>query len=721
METDSKKEFTGRESQRPMDGKAQSNVPGFQSNIPSISLPKGGGAIRGIGEKFAANPVTGTGSLTVPIATSPGRSGFGPQLNLSYDSGAGNGAFGLGWNLSLPSVTRKTDKGLPKYQDFDNTDEFILSGAEDLVPVYRKDIDGSWISNHPGYQRDPDEYWVLDQNGKHLILEEERNGYLVRQYRPRIEGLFARIERCTNQNNKEDVFWRSISKDNITTWYGKTENSRIFNPEDTTHVFSWLICESYDDKGNVILYEYVVEDYGNIDSTTSHESHRKHYQTGSALYLKRIKYGNKISRLIQPDLKEQEWMFEVVFDYDEGHFNLQGPDSEGRQYAEVNISEQLDANDIRQWSPRQDPFSSYRSGFEVRNYRLCRRVLMFHHFADELERPDYLVRSTEFEYKESPVSSVMTSVTQSSYTHDHDDTYFKKSLPPLEFVYTEAKIQQQLKQIEPESLENLPQGIDGSEYRWADIDGEGAGGILTEQNGDWYYKRNLSPLTLNNNPQKPPEVKLAPLESISPLPSFSSITNGQHQIMDLAGDGQVDVVSYTEPLSGFYERTHEGSWKSFKAFESVPNINWQDPNLKLVDLTGDGHADILISEDQAFSWYASLAEQGFSQAKKMQQAIDDEKGPRLVFADGTDSIYLSDMSGDGLTDLVRIRNGEVCYWPNLGYCRFGAKVTMSNAPRFDSPDQFDQKRIRLADIDGSGVIDIIYLRHDRVNIYLNES
>ena len=39
---------------------------------PSISLPKGGGAIRGIGEKFAANPVTGTGSLTVPIAASPG-------------------------------------------------------------------------------------------------------------------------------------------------------------------------------------------------------------------------------------------------------------------------------------------------------------------------------------------------------------------------------------------------------------------------------------------------------------------------------------------------------------------------------------------------------------------------------------------------------------------------------------------------------------------------
>src|ERR1700758_4475504 len=81
---------------------------------PSISLPKGGGAIRGIGEKFSANPVTGTGSLTIPIAVSPGRSGFGPQLSLAYDSGSGNGPFGVGWSLSLPAVTRKTDKGLPR-------------------------------------------------------------------------------------------------------------------------------------------------------------------------------------------------------------------------------------------------------------------------------------------------------------------------------------------------------------------------------------------------------------------------------------------------------------------------------------------------------------------------------------------------------------------------------------------------------------------------------
>ena len=160
---------------------------------PSISLPKGGGAIRGIGEKFAANPVTGAGSMTVPIAVSPGRSGFAPQLALSYDSGAGNGPFGLGWNLSLPAITRKTDKGLPKYQDADESDVFILSGAEDLVPA-------------------------LDGNGS--IAEVNRDGYRIRSYRPRIEGLFARIERWTKLSDG-DVHWRSISKDNLLTIYGK--------------------------------------------------------------------------------------------------------------------------------------------------------------------------------------------------------------------------------------------------------------------------------------------------------------------------------------------------------------------------------------------------------------------------------------------------------------------------------------------------------------------
>lgn len=116
----------------------QKNEPeGAQQTVkaPSVTLPKGGGAVRGIGEKFAANPVTGTGSMSIPIAVSPGRSGFGPQLNLSYDSGSGNGPFGFGWSLSIPSITRKTDKDLLKYLDFEESDVFLRHGKEDRVPA----------------------------------------------------------------------------------------------------------------------------------------------------------------------------------------------------------------------------------------------------------------------------------------------------------------------------------------------------------------------------------------------------------------------------------------------------------------------------------------------------------------------------------------------------------------------------------------------------------
>src|SRR5712692_6110660 len=199
------------------------------TSVPSLSLPKGGGAIKGIGEKFSANPVTGTGSLNVPIFTTPARSDFYPKLSLSYDSGAGAGPFGIGWNLSVPSITRKTDKGLPRYQDANDSDIYILSEAEDLVPSFT--LQGTTWTRERGRPSNP----------------EQDATYYVWRYRPRVEGLFARIERWENKATGE-VHWQSVSKDNITSLYGTDANSRIADPNDSLRVFKWLLAESYDDK-----------------------------------------------------------------------------------------------------------------------------------------------------------------------------------------------------------------------------------------------------------------------------------------------------------------------------------------------------------------------------------------------------------------------------------------------------------------------------------------
>jgi hypothetical protein len=100
--------------------KATSRSEGEQAPAaPSISQPKGGGAISGIG---AANPVTGTGSLSIPLAISPGCPGFDPLLSPSYDSGSDHGPFGL----SLPAITRRTDKGLLQHRDAEESDGFVF-------------------------------------------------------------------------------------------------------------------------------------------------------------------------------------------------------------------------------------------------------------------------------------------------------------------------------------------------------------------------------------------------------------------------------------------------------------------------------------------------------------------------------------------------------------------------------------------------------------------
>ena len=688
----------------PQDEKADAKKGARQPvSTPSISLPKGGGAIRGIGEKFAANPVTGTGSLSIPLVTSPGRSGMGPQLALSYDSAFGNGPFGYGWSLSLPAITRKTDKGLPQYRDDEESDIYILSGAEDLVPVLRAD-------------------------GNRFEDEASAPGYTIHRYRPRVEGLFARIERWTNQETGA-VHWRSITRDNVTTVYGRTAESQIADGNDHSRVFTWLICESRDDKGNAIAFEYTAENDENIDWTEVSERNRT--RTCNR-YLKWIRYGNRVSHLIQPDLSQTEWLFEVLFDYDEGHYVEINPEAGPEQHRLVWATPVR----TRSWKRRPDPFSSHRAGFEMRTYRRCRRVLMFHCF-DELGSDPCLVRATEFSYDDLDYSlpvtieeelahtgstryaSFIRAITESGFVRNENQiavpldgvgyvTYRKKSLPPLEFEYSKAIIQNDIQDVQ-EGVENLPTGIDGRTYQWVDLEGEGVSGILTEQADAWYYKPNLG------------GGRFGPQETVAAKPSLAALSRGGQQLLDLAGNGQLDLVAFGGSIPGYYERTHDEDWEPFAPFAHLPNIPWDDPNLRFVDLNGDGHADVLITEDQIFTWYPSLAAEGFGPAQHVRTPRDEERGPRLVLDDGTQSIYLADMCGDGLADLVRIRNGEVCYWSNKGYGRFGAKVTMDHAPWLDHPDQFSHQRIRLADIDGSGVTDIIYLGRDGVRLYFNQS
>jgi hypothetical protein len=189
---------------------------GSQSDAVSqiISVPQGGGALHGIGEKYAPVLLTGTGNFTDPIALPPGRNGFQPQLSLVYSTGNGNGPFGLGWALNIPGVTRKTSKGIPRYRDEENSDVFILFGAEDLVPV----------EILPGFTR----------------------------YQPRTAGLFARIIHHHADASAHD-YWEVKSKDGLTSLYGTpamkgNDGAVIADLTDDKHskVLAWKLTRKTD-------------------------------------------------------------------------------------------------------------------------------------------------------------------------------------------------------------------------------------------------------------------------------------------------------------------------------------------------------------------------------------------------------------------------------------------------------------------------------------------
>ncbi|PFA66960.1 SpvB/TcaC N-terminal domain-containing protein [Bacillus cereus] len=625
----------------------------------SPSLPKGGGSMKGMEGSVTAPGSDGMARFNVPLPVTAGRT-ITPDLNLSYNSGNGNGPFGIGWQMGFMYIRRRTKSGIPSYK---SEDQFIGPNGEVLIP--ESDEKGQGVTR----QTDTFQGMSLGES------------FTVTRYFPRIESNFNLLEYWeAKEESVTAPFWLIHSADGTLHCLGKTAQARIVSPDDSTKIAEWLLEESVSPFGEHVYYQYKEED--NTGINLKHDNH----QYGANRYLKSIRYGNKVANhslyLWNGEIPaDNQWLYLVVLDYGENDIS-------------VNVSPQYTYQG--QWLGRADCFSRYEYGFEIRTCRLCRQILMFHNFTDLSEEPT-LVWRMQLEYDEKPTVSMLSAVQRLAYETDGKPL----SMPPLEFDYTQFEICQP---VEWKPFLPAPELNNGGQYQIIDLYGEGIPGLLYQDKEHWHYR---SPVR-SNVPEG------ITYERWKPLPQIP--VNAQNgMLLDMNGDGYLEWLIAQSGVTGSYTMNPDKTWSGFVPIQALPT-EFSHPKAQFSNVTGSDLPDLVMIGPKSVRFYAG-GKSGFKRLREVWQ----KEGITLPIEGLNDKelVAFSDMLGSGQSHLVRIRHDGVTCWPNMGQGIFGEPLVLSGFTINES--DFNPKRVYLADIDGSGTPDLIYASHDALLIYQNLS
>ncbi len=642
--------------------------PQMQINTPS--LPKGGGAIQSIGKGMGAVGTSGSASLELPLPISPGR-GFAPALGLGYSSDVGNSPFGIGWRMTVNAITLRTTKGVPTY---DGKAQVVGPGGDVWMPE-RKESDGTLIS------RTETTYNGVPLGADHTVV----------RHWPRVEGEFALIEHWSTATDTAG-FWLIHGADGSLHLYGKTGNSRRADPNESTHVGVWMIDESLDTRGQHIVYEYKAD----VDAPTPPQ----HRDYRAQRYLKRVCYGNEkahphLYSWVADSWKNQHWHFHLVFCYGEHGTDLeQVPTFEEQQ----------------PWPERSDPFWNYAYGFPLGTLHLCQQVLMFHHFPKELGDKPVLVQRLLLEHRASPLGyNRLAAAHVQAY-----DSLGQENRPPIEFSYNPFELDPRQPGWTP--FPDMPGLNDGQRYQMVDLYGEGMPGVLCRSDKAWYYRE---PIRCKIGGDK---VCYGDWQLLPHIPHADSSEPIHQLLTDLTGYGKLDWVVAMPGMCGYFTLDSDGNWSNFVPFDAFPS-EFLHPRAQMADLVGDGLSDMALIGTRSVRLYANRREAGFADGidvPHLDKTVegDDDDLP-LPSDTETEVVAFADVLGSGQAHLVRIRHNEVKCWPNLGHGHFGTGFVLCALP-FDY-DEFNASHVLLADLDGSGAADLIYLTSDGMLVFMNHA
>jgi RHS repeat-associated protein len=695
----------------------------------AISLPKGEGSIQGMEESFSAQLSTGIATFNVPIALPQGRGNAQPSLGLSYSSAGGHGVSGVGWSIGVPFIARQTDKGIPGYDDQEafhhEQDRFVFNGGQELVPI-------CVVAEDLGCQGALSE--VPDSEVDGALISEEMPPWSAgwQYFRPRVEGSFLRFFWSPDHET-----WRVQDKSGVTMELGvpaegSDRNALETNPADDGQIYRWHLSRQFDI-------------YGGLDAPLNSVVYRYEQRDGMT-YLSDIFYTPPTADPSTPDLDAYAHHARLVYE------------------------------------ARPDATQSYRSGWLIeQTQRLVRVDVTSKPFGTSTGSRE-LVRRYHFGYDATFHASLLTSVQVEGRCEDtsvqgEPQAHATESggvlgatacprLPPMRFDYSHVQGMladgsatapalagyEAFDERTIELSESPGHSLDETQTSLMDVNSDGlpdvivtAAGLFDGDHGVFFNSTSgsfgtwLEDRVLVSGESSAGTIKLSNL-NVAPL--------------DADGDGIVDLVHMPRVKDySIYSLTRQsGAWtwlgrpiETSDGLNPTIDLGNDAAHIRVLDVNFDGLVDVVRTTGTQLQTFLALGRypdgdarfgQGTRTGIETSTLLNEPirkclpwSGTALSFDDR--DTQLADMNGDGITDIVRLRRGDVHYWPGRGNGYWGTGDPLGCEPdtfendteiaMADSPYYSDIQgtSMRMEDVNGDGLTDLVQVRYDEVDVYLN--
>ncbi|WP_298795489.1 SpvB/TcaC N-terminal domain-containing protein [uncultured Pseudonocardia sp.] len=545
-----------------------------------VALPSGGSAVAPQGDRFQPDLVRGSGSYAVPVHLPKGPNGLAPAMTLSYSTGSGNGPFGLGWRLDVMRIERRSDRGVPRYDD---ADTFVIGGAEVLVPV--------------GEGR----------------------------YRPQADTRSWHVERAGDG-------WRVRTGEGRTLLLGRSPASREARGGEP---FAWYVDEESDQAGNAITYGY--------------------RRDGDRLFLDEVRYSIfslRIGYTPRPD---------VLRNGRAGFLRVTGLRAAG---LELHCTRQAPTL-MRSWRLHYEQADNGSS--------LLTRI------AQVAERDGEVAAMPEltFAYGSADLDSWQIHEPESLVPPPSLDDPTAQlvdltgdGLPDVLRV-ANGRILRWRNTANgrfegPVAVGDVPSPIalDRETVAFADLNANGRADLFAvnqrlavafEADGRGGFSPD--PIVFRESPA-------------------TLLADPRTRLMDVDGDGVIDLIHTGRDHFLLYRHEPRTGWADPVAvqrltdLERFPDVSLDNPDVRLADMTGDGLQDFVLVRSGDVSYWPYLGNGRWGDRVRMAGA------PRLQAGFRHERLHLVDLDGDGCADLVHLDDDAVRIWLNRSGAGFEDEVTI---------------------------------------------